>query len=70
MGWERTLTFLPHGDLQRKHTRLVHEGLNQAASQSFRQLREYEAAVLLQGMTANPDTFRSHIRRCDYQLHE
>ena len=63
MGWDRSLTFLPYGDKQRKHTRLMHEGLNPTALQTQRQFQEYEAVVLLQEITTAPNAFRSHIRR-------
>jgi len=63
MGWDRSLTFLPYGDKQRKHTRLMHEGLNPTALQTQRQLQEYEAVVLLQEFATTPNAFRSHFRR-------
>jgi len=63
MGWDRSLTFLPYGDQQRKHARLVHEGLNPIALQAQRQLQEYEAVVLLQQIATTPNAFLNHIRR-------
>ena len=64
MGWERTLSFLPYGDQQRKHTRLAHEGLvGPIALQAHQQLQEYEAVVLLQEIATTPNAFLNHIRR-------
>jgi len=63
MGWERGLTFLPYGDQQRKHARLVHEGLNPIVLQAHRQVQEYEAVVLLQELAATPNAFLYHARR-------
>jgi len=63
IGWDRTLALLPYGELQRKHTRLAHEGLNPIALQAHRQLQEYEAVVLLQEIATTPDAFRNHMRR-------
>ena len=63
MGWDRVLTFLPYGDQQRKHTRLVHEGLNPIALRSQRQLQEYEAVVLLREIATTPNAVVNHIRR-------
>jgi hypothetical protein len=58
MGWDRSLGFLPYGDQQRKHTRLVHEGLNPIALQSQRQLQGCEAAVLLRETSNNSQVLR------------
>ena len=66
MGWDRSLGFLPYGDHHRKHTRLVHEGLNPIALQSQRQLQECEAAVLLRELATTPSAFVNHIRRWAY----
>ena len=66
MGWDRTLAFLPYGDKQRKHTRLIHEGLNPIALQTQRQIQEYEAVVLLREMATTPNAFRSNTRRWVY----
>ena len=63
---DRSLTFLPYGDQQRKHSRLAHEGLNPTALQAYQQLQEYEAAVLLREITKTPNTFLNHIKRCVY----
>jgi len=63
MGWDRTLTFLPYGDQQRKHTRLVHEALNPIALQAQRQLQEYEAVILVREIATTPNSFVNHIRR-------
>jgi len=63
IGWDRALTLLPYGELQRKHTRLAHEGLNPIALQAYRQLQEYEAVVLLQEIATIPNDFRNHLRR-------
>ena len=66
MGWDRSLTFFLYGDKQRKHTRLMHEGLNPIALQTQRQLQEYEAAVLVREIATSPNAFCSHIRRWVY----
>ena len=66
MGWDRSLTFLPYGDKQRKHTRFAHEGLNPIALQDQRQLQEYEAVVLLGELATTPKAFLNHIRRWVY----
>ena len=66
MGWERALPFLPYGDQLRKHTRLVHEGLNPIALKAHQQLQEYEAVVLLQEIATTPHAFRNHLRRWVY----
>ena len=63
MDWDRNLTFLPYGDQQRKHTRLMHEGLNPIALQDQRQLQEYEAVVLVRELATTPKAFVNHIRR-------
>ena len=63
MGWDRSFTFLPYGDKQRKHTRLMHEGLNPIALQTQRQLQEYEVVVLVRELASTPTAFCSHIRR-------
>ena len=63
MGWDRNLTFLPYGDQQRKHTRLVREGLNPIALQDQRQLQEYEAVVLVREIATTPNAFLNRIRR-------
>ena len=63
MGWDRILTFLPYGDQQRKHTRLLREGLNPIALQSQRELQDYEASVLVREIATTPKAFVNHIRR-------
>ena len=60
------MTFLPYGDEQKKHARLMREGLNPIALQTQRQLQEYEAVVLLREIATTPNAFRSHIRRWVY----
>ena len=66
MGWDRSLTFLPYGDKQWKHTRLIHEGLNPVTLQTQRQLQEYEVVVLVREIATSPNAFCSHIRRWEY----
>ena len=66
MGWDRALTFLPYGDKQKKHRRLIHEGLNPIGLKSQRQLQEYEAVVLLGEIATTPKAFLNHIRRWVY----
>jgi len=63
LGWDRTLVFLPYGDQQRKHSRMIHEGLSPNALLSYRPSQEYEVAVFLREIMATPDAFRTHLRR-------
>ena len=65
MGWDQSMTFLPYGNKQRKHARLMHEGLNPIALQAQRQLQEYEAVVLLQEIATTPNAFYP-LSRCWY----
>ena len=67
MDWDRGLTLLPYGDQQRKHSRLMHEGLNQNALQSHRQMQEFEVAVLLHGIATSPSAFTDLFKRCAYE---
>jgi len=63
IGADRSLGLLPYGDQQRKHTRLVREGLSPNALLSYRRLQEYEVTVLLQEIMTTPDEFRTQVRR-------
>jgi hypothetical protein len=63
IGLERSLTFLPYGNQQRKHSRLMHEGLSPNALLSYRRSQEYEATVLLREIMETPDAFLTHVKR-------
>ena len=68
IGWDRSLSMLRYGDQQRKHSRLIHEGLSPNALLSYHRSQEYEATVLLKDILVTPDAFRTHLKRCDHVL--